>query len=112
MKIPNAETAFIPSEKIKDYLLSLSHPVGRFKAVFFNSLGYSSNNWEQLSNDIRSTLHHDADKKEKSEFGQKYEINSKIVGPFKKTAHITTVWIILTDKDYPRFVTAYPVDEK
>ncbi len=112
MKLPNIEKAIIPPEKIRHYLLSLSHPIGRFKAVFFNSLGYSTDNWEILSNDIRSTLQNHAEKREKSEFGQKYEINAKIVGPFRKTAHIITVWIILKEKDYPRFITAYPGDKK
>ena len=65
-----------------------------------------------MSDDIRSVLQNDAEKKEKSEFGQKYEVNGKITGLFKKTTHITTVWIILKDKDYPIFVTAYPRDKK
>jgi len=112
MKIPNAENAIIHSEKIRDYLLSLSHPVGRFKAVFFYSLGYSSDNWQQLSIAIRSTLQYDAIKKEKTEFGQKYEINGKIEGLSTKVAYITTVWIILKDEENPRFITAYPGGKK
>jgi hypothetical protein len=112
MKIPNSEKAIIQSEKIKDYLLSSSHPVGRFKAVFFNSFGYSLNSWEQLSNDIHFILQNEAEIKEKSEFGQKYEVKGKISGSLKKTAHITTVWIILKNEDYPRFVTAYPGNKK
>ena len=112
MILPNAKKAIIPPEKITDYLLSFSHPVGRFKAVFFNSLGYSIDNWELLSNDLRSILQNPAKKREKSGYGQKYEINGKIVGPLKKTADLTTVWIILKDEEYPRFVTAYPRDKK
>jgi hypothetical protein len=34
MKLPNAERAEAPPEKLRDYLLSPSHPVGRFKARF------------------------------------------------------------------------------
>ncbi len=113
MKIPNTENAIIPTEKIKDYLLSESHPVGRFKAVFFNSLGYSAQNWEILVNDIRTILlQNDAEKTEDSEYGQKYKITGKIVGPVKKNAHIITIWIILKDKENPQFVTAYPGDKE
>jgi len=113
MKIPNAENAIIPAEKVKDYLLSSSHPVGRFKAVFFSSLGYSSSNWEIFANDIRTLLlQNDAEKTEKSEYGQKYKITGTIRGPFQKAAHLVTIWIILKDNDNPRFITAYPGDKK
>ncbi len=48
MKLPNADQAIIPPEKIRDYLLSSSHPIGKFKAVFFKSIGYNEDNWQQL----------------------------------------------------------------
>ena len=35
MRLPNAELAIIDPKKIRDYLLSSVHPVGRFKAHFF-----------------------------------------------------------------------------
>ena len=53
MRLPNIENAVIDSEKSRDYLLSVSHPVGRFKAVFFSSLGYSQEDWQQLEADLR-----------------------------------------------------------
>jgi len=51
--LPNAENAVIDSEKLHDYLLSPSHPVGRFKAAFFSSLGYTQENWRQFEADLR-----------------------------------------------------------
>ncbi len=113
MKLPGAENAIIQAEKIKNYLLSDSHPVGRFKAIFFSSLGYSSDKWELLANDIRTLLlQNDAEKIEQSEYGQKYIITGNIKGPFNKTACIITVWIILKDKKTPKFITAYPGSKK
>lgn len=53
MKLPAAERAVIEPAKIRDYLLSNSHPVGRFKAPFFASLGYASVNWHRLDKDLR-----------------------------------------------------------
>ena len=41
MKLPNASRATIDAAKLRDYLLSPAHPVGRFKAPFFAALGYS-----------------------------------------------------------------------
>lgn len=35
--------------KVHDYLLSSSHPIGRFKAAaFFRQLGFSEDDWERL----------------------------------------------------------------
>jgi hypothetical protein len=53
VKLPNAEDAVILAEKLTDYLLSSSHPVGRFKAGFFRSLGYEADDWHQLEADLR-----------------------------------------------------------
>jgi len=52
MKLPAAERAVIAPAKIRDYLLSTSHPVGSFKAPFFTSLGYTSANWRRLEEDL------------------------------------------------------------
>jgi len=39
MKLPDREKAYIPLLKIKDYLLSETHPIGKSKAKFFRSCG-------------------------------------------------------------------------
>lgn len=35
MKLPNFEKAYIDIEKLRDYCLSLEHPVGKHKATMF-----------------------------------------------------------------------------
>ena len=40
MKIPNAESAFVAQEKIRDYLLNAAHPDNGGKAAFFMALGF------------------------------------------------------------------------
>lgn len=52
MLIPNADRAVIESAKLQAYLLSRTHPIGRFKAAFFQALGYSSEYWRQLEADL------------------------------------------------------------
>ena len=54
MKLPNASLAIIDSAKLRDYLLSPAHPVGRFKAPFFAALGYAQEQWQQLEADLRA----------------------------------------------------------
>ena len=60
MKLSGCEKAIISREKLQDYLLSPFHPVGQFKAKFFRSIGYTSDSWERLREDI-ITLLNDAD---------------------------------------------------
>ena len=111
MKLPNADKAIIPPEKLHDYVLSKSHPVGKFKAEFFQSLGYTSNDWPQLEADIRSIIDaNDATAGEKTEYGQKFEVRGIITGSNLQTVEIVTAWIILNGDYNPRFITAYPGD--
>jgi uncharacterized protein DUF6883 len=72
MKLPAAEHAVIARAKIRDYLLSTSHPVGRFKASFFASLGYTNSNWRRLEKDFRAlAVSGDAEFGKASAYGQK-----------------------------------------
>jgi hypothetical protein len=109
MKLPGAERAVIEPAKIRDYLLSTSHPVGRFKAPFFASLGYVSVNWRRLDEDLRGlAVSGDADFGKDSPYGQKYEIRGNLRGPSGRSAGVLTVWIIRYGGDVPQFVTAFP----
>lgn len=53
VQLPSADRAMIPAEKLRDYVLSPVHPVGRFKAAFFGSLGYRQDDWPRLESDLR-----------------------------------------------------------
>lgn len=108
MKLGNTHAAEIPATKLRDYLLSPSHPIGRYKAEFFQSLGYNQAEWEVLAGDLRALLTGDAKRMDITEFGTKYEIRGRITGPNGRSTNIVSAWIILTNEDAPRFVTAYP----
>ena len=97
MKLPAAERAVVEPAKIRDYLLSTSHPVGRFKAPFFASLGYTSANWRRLEEDLRDlAVSGDAELGKDSPYGQKYEIHGTLKWPCHgRSAGVLTVWIIL-----------------
>ena len=109
MKLPAAERVAIAPAKIRDYLLSTSHPVGRFKAPFFASLGYTSANWRRLEEDLRAlAVSGDAEFGRDTPYGQKYEIRGSLKGPSGRSARVLTVWIIRYGSDAPQFVTAFP----
>lgn len=111
-QIPNYEKATIDPVKLQDYVLSDSHPIGRFKAALFQQMGYARRNWEQFAEDI-CTLHLplDAELGEETKYGQKYIIAGDIKGPSGKVIRLKSIWIILTGEDFPRFITIYPEEE-
>lgn len=109
MRLPSADRAIIPSEKLRDYLLSPEHPIGRFKAAFFVSLGYTKDDWQRLEADLRSQhLVLDAVEGEQTKYGRKFVITSPLMGPSGNAATVVSVWVIRHGEDIPRFVTAYP----
>ena len=108
--IPNASAAIIAPEKIRDYLLSPTHPIGRFKAAYFRDLGYEQDNWRQLEHDLRGLLIRDAQLAGDTKYGEKYFVTGELRGPMGRGAEIVAVWIILPGDNAPRFVTAYPKD--
>ena len=109
MSLPNADRAIVDPAKVRDYLLSSVHPVGRFKATFFVSLGYTQDRWETLRDDLLALARiGDAVPGRRRMFGRMFEVDGMLTGPSGPTAEIRTVWIIANDEASPRFVTAYP----
>jgi len=109
MRLPNFEQAVIDQVKLQEYILSSSHPLGRFKAALFRKMGYTRDIWEQLAIDIRKQhLPLDVEKSEKTNYGEKYTIAGLITGPNGTTMLLKSVWIILKGESIPRFITIYP----
>lgn len=110
MRLPNPRRAIIALEKIQGYLLSPVHPIGRHKAAFFQSLGYTQDHPEVLESALRAFLDLDAEEVEETVYGRKYEIRGPITGPDERSATLVTAWIVLHGDDVARFITAYPED--
>ena len=109
MPVENANRAVIDEEKLLGYLLSETHPVGRYKAAFFSSLGYSAADWERLRTDLREhVLKLDPDRERETQYGRKYEFHASLNGPNGRSAQVVSVWMVHSQEDFPRFITAYP----
>ncbi|MGH8134293.1 MAG: DUF6883 domain-containing protein [Steroidobacteraceae bacterium] len=104
----NAVAAIVPAEKLRDYLLSSAHPIGRYKSAFFRSLGYAPEHWQVLERDLRGVLSSEAQPSPGTEYGRKFTVRGALTGPNGRAGRIVSVWIILTGETAPRFVTAYP----
>lgn len=110
MQIPNSQQAYVPPEKLLDYLLSESHPVGRDKARWLARAGYSKANWKKLETDLLqiATSEHVAHESV-SVHGTKYIIDGSIGITTREPQAVRTVWIIDKGSTSPRFITLYPV---
>ncbi len=108
MPFPDAEHAIVTEEKVCDYLLNPSHPVGGPKAAWFASIGYAIDSWQDLADDLLRLARTTDDFVAKpSPFGIKYEVSGEIGRPGHRPADVLTVWIV-EENSIPRLVTAYP----
>ena len=109
MKLPRGHQALVEDAKVRDYLLSNDHPVGRFKARVFAIAGYRRENWQRLCDDLRTlgtsmeVVPGPADR-----FGQRFVGRGWLTGPSGILLPVVTVWIIPSKSETPRLVTAYP----
>jgi hypothetical protein len=110
MEFPNRENAYIPLSKLKDYLLSETHLVGKSKAKFLRSVGFNEMNIDMLMQGLIS-IAHSGDIKEalSSTHGVKYVIDGLLRTPAGGPIEMRTIWITDKGQVRPRFVTAYPV---
>jgi len=107
MQIPNSESAEISPGKLRLYLLSREHPVGRFKAAFFAGLGFTDANWRDLEGALLAHVRSEpAESLGSGPYGEKYRIRSTLQGP-AGSALVDAIWI-LGSSGRPQFVTAYP----
>jgi hypothetical protein len=109
MTLPGAERAFVDPRKVRDYLLDPAHPVGYSKARFFGALGFTRPRWPGLYEALlQVATQGEAVMTELTTYGQKWEVHDMITGPAGRGAFVLTVWIVLSDEDFPRLVTAFP----
>ncbi|MFZ5921983.1 MAG: DUF6883 domain-containing protein [Chloroflexota bacterium] len=111
MELPNKFKAYVPGNKILEYLLSETHSVGKSKARFFRALGYDNREAGRLEEEfVKIAQTNDVKKSVSTLHGTKYVIDGELESPKGVIIRIRTIWIIETGEDRPRFVTAYPPD--
>lgn len=110
MKLPFRENAYIPKEKLTDYLLSETHADGKLKAKLFRKVGFNETNVSLLEKSLLNLAYtQEVRNIVESIHGIKYVIDGEIKTPGGKILKVRTVWILEANKNAPRFVTAYPV---
>ena len=93
MQLPNSHKAVVEIEKLREYSLNPTHPVGKHKArVFKAALGITLQDAEWLrERALELALSDDFESGRVSVFGEKYVINS-LVEYEGKTALVRFCW--------------------
>lgn len=108
MKLPDSDRAIVDDAKVRDYLLSREHPVGRFKARVFITVGYRREDWRRLKEDFLAAARTiDVEASGSTPHGQRYAGATTLISPTGVPLPLTTVWLIRSGEG-PRFLTAYP----
>lgn len=108
-KLPNAEYAVVETEKLADYLLSDTHPLGRLKSAFFKRFGFHQD--EPIVLKVALLAHaenYEVMHSLTTRYGKKFELSGPLLSPDGRLPIVRTVWIIENGEDFPRFVTAIP----
>jgi hypothetical protein len=112
VRLPDKPKAKVEIAKVRDYLLSGSHPIGRIKARFFAALGFSQDDPALLVEAVE-TLAAEGDVVDQvsTRYGTKHVVDGLLRGP-RGHAPVRTVWIVDAEGGGPRLVTAYPAPEE
>lgn len=96
MRLPGAERARIPTDKLVRYALDPTHPRGRHKArVFASALGIHNQDWRYLHDQILEALTDAPVRSTRiTPFGVAYEVVVSIDGLNGATLPVVTTWII------------------
>lgn len=104
-RLPNYQNAYIPTIKLKNYLLNPTKEPNKSKA--FKALGYNMKNADRLEADILEGLKHNSFRYRKpNEHGQPAEVVMTL--GITKRKRVKTGWMFDNGSNKPRFVTAYP----
>ena len=113
MKLPNAGRAIVDESKVVEYLLSARHPDGRSKATFFSGFGFRGQRWVAFARALRDHgSHGEVTGVSRSDYGKRYSVDGAIETPDGRNPRIRTVWIVDSERDAPRLVTAHPLRKR
>jgi hypothetical protein len=104
MKLPGAESAIVPRDKVENYLLHLEHPIGGGKARFFIHFGFRRERWEELAEALRQHAQDNlVAETVRDEDGVAYVIEGGMKTPSGRQPRVRTGWLVETGALAPRF---------
>jgi hypothetical protein len=108
VRLPGADRVRIDEQKVRDYLLSRTHLVGRFKARVFVALGFDESSVHVFVSELRRiAASGEVVEVDDTEFGRKYTVPGDLRGS-AGSAQVLTVWILEAGQRDVRLVTVRP----
>ncbi len=111
MTLPGIEIAVIEERKVVGYLLAADHPEGASKAAFFEAHGFRRGDWQVLADALRTTLA--VTWWRAFPVALRNETRSWTAhrrSPDGRMPMVRAIWIVDAGTEFPRLVTAYPMD--
>ena len=108
LKLPHGGDVRVDERKVRDYLLSESHPVGRFKARVFAALGFDGSGVRVFIGELRRIAAvGEVSEIVETPFGRKYVVPGDLNGPLGAIP-VLTVWFLEPGQERARLVTVRP----
>lgn len=109
LALKHADKLDIDERKYTGYLFNPDNPRGYAKGKAITSrLGYDINNYSELDKIVKANIgKYPASMKEKTQHGQKYEVNMVVQGLNEKSAKLQVGIIYDTGSDIPRLTSMY-----
>jgi hypothetical protein len=108
MRLPDGGDVRIDDRKVRGYLLSRTHPVGRFKARVFASAGFTDSTAAAFVSEVRRLASSGkVSDTEDTPFGRKYTVTGALTGPVG-VVQVATVWLEEPGRAGVRLVTVQP----
>lgn len=109
-RLANADSAWVPVNKMTEYLLNPLNPKAGNKPDNFAKMGYDRSNIDVLERDLISVVQNYPPIDQRlTPNSVTYRVEGYIATPKDGIRYLRTVWEIRPDAPSPRLVTAYPV---
>jgi hypothetical protein len=108
VKLPAGEAAIVDRLKLVDYCLNPEHPRGKHKARVFATAGFTSESADQLrALLLAAAAAEDAQPTASDRYGDRYVVDSDMIGPNGATAVVRSLWIICRGETAPRLTSCF-----
>ena len=109
-RLANADSAWVPVEKLTQYLLNPFNPRAGTKPSDFAEMGYDTENVDVLERDLISIVRNNPSTGERATpVSVTHRVEGFVTTPAGEVRYLRTVWETRTDDPRPRLVTAFPV---
>lgn len=107
-RLPDAASANVAPEKVRDYLLQRDHPDNAGKADFFALFGFTRERWSELHAAlVAHPAHNQVVRMVPAGDGIRYRVRCNLASPDRRDPCITTIWAVESGRS-PNLITAFP----